>query len=223
MNGLTSIDDQILTLVIVDCEMGSKVLIEARKVGVTGGTIFLGRGTIKNPLLNLFGIDESRKEIVMMITPYNLEDKLHEQLNKKFHMHKPDHGIILTLLVNSVYGLHSLPKKEQSTGGNTMNYEVVFTIVERGLGQEVVDVATSAGSKGATIINARGSGVHEHSTFFAMNIEPEKEIVMMILEKDKVQDIIKSIEDTLHIDDPGKGILFTMDVNRVTGLFQDRK
>ena len=36
-----------------------------------------------------------------------------------------------------------------------MGYEVIFTVVEKGLGQEVVDAATKAGSTGATIINAR--------------------------------------------------------------------
>nr|WP_246566297.1 P-II family nitrogen regulator [Tissierella simiarum] len=100
-----------------------------------------------------------------------------------------------------------------------MEYEVIFTIVERGVGQEVVDIATSAGSRGATIINARGSGIHENTMFFSMNIEPEKEIVMIIIEKEKSDKIIKSIKETLQIDEPGKGIMFVMDVNKTSGLF----
>lgn len=99
-----------------------------------------------------------------------------------------------------------------------MDYEVIFTVVEKGLGQEVVDAATKAGSTGATIINARGSGIHECTKFFAMNIEPEKEIVMIIIERDKAEGIVNAIRDAMRIDDPGKGILFSMDVNRVTGL-----
>ena len=85
-----------------------------------------------------------------------------------------------------------------------MEYEVIFTIVDRGLGEDVVDVATTAGATGATIINARGSGVHEREKFFAMDIEPEKEIVMIIINKDKTNKIIKSINDAMDIEN-GKG------------------
>lgn len=219
MLGINNLENQILTIAIVDMDLGSKILIEAKKIGITGGTILLGRGTIRNPLLNLLGIDEARKEIVLMITPNNLEEKIHNVLSDKFQMHKPNHGIVLSLMVGKVFGLHSMNKQSSITGGITMNYEVIFTIVEKGLAQDVVDAAKLGGSTGATIINARGSGIHEHTKFFSMDIEPEKEIVMIIIQKDKVEDVIKSIEATMHIDEPGKGILFTLDVNRVTGLY----
>lgn len=99
-----------------------------------------------------------------------------------------------------------------------MEYEVIFTIVERGLGENVVDAATAAGATGATIINARGSGIHEKEKFFAMDIEPEKEIVMIILNKEKTDKVVKSINGTMDIEKPGKGIIFVMDVSRTSGL-----
>ena len=34
---------------------------------------------------------------------------------------------------------------------------------------------------------------------------------------------MNAIRDAMHIDDPGKGILFTMDVNRVTGLMGGKR
>ena len=45
----------------------------------------------------------------------------------------------------------------------------------------MIDAATAAGSKGGTVINAR-SGIHEEQTLF-MDIEPEKEIVLIISDK----------------------------------------
>jgi nitrogen regulatory protein PII len=76
----------------------------------------------------------------------------------------------------------------------------------------------SAGATGATIINARGSGIHEKEKFFAMDIEPEKEIVMIILNKEKTDKVVKSINGTMDIEKPGKGIIFVMDVSRTSGL-----
>lgn len=221
-----TMSNYILTLVVVNPGMGSKVLAEAKSIGVNGGTIFLGKGTITNRLLEFFGFDEEKKEIVLMGAKYQYETTIHETLTNKFHMDKPNHGIIITIPIKSIIGritgTESETTSEFKTGGNhTMAYEAVFTIVDRGLGHEVVDAANSAGARGATIINARGSGIHEDSKFFAMNIEPEKEIVMTIIPKEMSDAVIKAIREKMKIDEPGKGIMFVMDVSKTSGLFRE--
>ncbi|CAK7010152.1 P-II family nitrogen regulator [Tissierella carlieri] len=213
----------VLSVVIVNLGNGSKILKEAKKIGVAGGTIFLGRGTVKNHILEILGLDEVKKEIVLMVSEDKLEDQIHEVLTEKFHLNKPNHGIIFSLPVKKVLGVKSYGKSDMDLrigGKDDMEYEVIFTIVERGLGEEVVDAATLAGARGATIINARGSGIHENIMFFSMNIEPEKEIVMTIVEREKSDNIIKSIKEAMHLDEPGKGIMFVMDVNKTSGLFR---
>lgn len=219
MHNFTNMQDHVLHMIIIDCDLGSKVISESKKVGATGGTIILASGTIRNQVLIALGIDESKKEIVLIITPNHLQDVIHQHLSKKFHMEKPNHGIILSMDINNVLGLRSSSSKSIDGGDSEMKYEVLFTIIDRGLAHEVVDAALEAGSNGATIINARGSGIHEKEKFFSMKIEPEKEIVMIITEKEKVEDIIKSIEDKMQITEPGKGIIFTIDINKVTGLY----
>ncbi|HLR34766.1 MAG TPA: P-II family nitrogen regulator [Tissierellales bacterium] len=218
-------EENILTFVVVNSGIGSKVLDEAKKIGASGGTIFLGKGTVKNHILEFLGLDRVKKEIVLIVSEKQLENQIHETLTKKCHIDKPNHGIVFSTSLNKVIGLEISKESinEPKTGGNYEmdEYEAIFTIVERGLGQEVIDVANSAGSRGATIINARGSGIHEEETFFAMRIEPEKEIVMIIIEKEKSDKVIKSIKDALHIDEKGKGIMFVMDVNKTSGLFKE--
>ncbi len=224
--GIESIDRApVLSIAVVNMGMGSKILSEAKKVGISGGTIFLGRGTVKKPILELLGLDEVKKEIVFMISDKKLEERLHEDLTEKFHLDKPNKGILFSSPVNRTVGIRNRDNADNwKMGGKVnMDYEVVFTVVERGLGQEVVDAATAAGSRGATIINARGSGIHENTMFFSMNIEPEKEIVMIIIEKEKSDKIIKSIEEAMHIDEPGKGVMFAMDVTKASGLVKGDK
>jgi nitrogen regulatory protein PII len=222
---LTNINqEQILSIVVVNSGLGSKVLGEAKKIGVSGGTIFLGRGTVKNHILELLGLEEVKKEIVVMISSNQLEEKLHEVISKKFHLEKPNHGIVLSLPVKKVFGMRESSTSVVNTkigGQGGMEYEAIFTIVDRGLGEDVVDAANSAGARGATIINARGSGIHETKKFFAMNIEPEKEIVMIVIKKEKSDDVIKNIREKMKIDEPGRGIIFVLDVNKTTGLFRE--
>jgi nitrogen regulatory protein PII len=225
MNSDKFITDKILSVAIVNLGIGSKVLKELKKIGVPGGTIFLGRGTVKNHILELLGLDEAKKEIVIIIAKKQLEDQIHEVITEKFHLDKPNHGIVFSKPISRSLGVRSNSTNDRDSiigGKNDMKYEVIYTIVERGLSAEVVDAATSAGARGATIINARGSGIHESSMFFSMNIEPEKEIVMIIIEKEKSDKIINAIEDTMHIDEPGKGILFAMDINKVSGLLKEK-
>ena len=65
-----------------------------------------------------------------------------------------------------------------------------------------MDAATEAGARGGTIINARGSGIHETSKLFAMEIEPEKEIVLIISEVAQAESITSAIREKMKIDEP---------------------
>lgn len=212
----------VLFSVIVNQGIGSKVLKEAKELGVSGGTIFLGKGTARSNFLQLLGLYEIKKEVVLMAAHAELENKIHEGLTEKFHLEKPNHGIAFSIYLNKVVGINNCHCDNESERGDkeNMGYEAIFTIVERGLAEEIVDAAVSAGAQGATIINARGAGTHENSMLFAMPIEPEKEIVMILINKAKSDTVIKAIKDSFHIDEPGKGIMFTLDVNKTSGLFE---
>ena len=94
-----------------------------------------------------------------------------------------------------------------------------MAVVDRGKAESVIEAAAEAGSKGGTIINARGSGIHETSKLFSMEIEPEKEIVLIISEKHLTETIAASINDHLGMNTPGNGIIFIQDVNKAYGLY----
>lgn len=99
-------------------------------------------------------------------------------------------------------------------------YQMITTIVDKGRAEDVIDAATKAGSKGGTILEGRGSGIHETSRLFAMDIEPEKEIVLILSEEAVTDAIVSSIRTQLNIDDPGKGIIYVQTVGQVYGIFK---
>jgi nitrogen regulatory protein PII len=53
---------------------------------------------------------------------------------------------------------------------------------------------------------------------FAMEIEPEKEIVLILTKKETTQKIIEAICHKMKIKEPGNGIIFTCGVNQAIGL-----
>lgn len=209
-----------LICLIVNFGLGSKVIKTAKQFGVTGGTIFLGKGTVRNHILELLDITDIRKEIVMMIAEKSVADTALMELDKKFELVKPNHGIAFTMTVAEIYGSRTCQcdKHRESKGGGTM-YNSIFVVVDKGLAGSVIDAAGTAGSKGGTIINARGSGVNENQKIFSMVIEPEKEIVLILSEIEKTDAIVDAIRKELEIDESGRGIIFVLDVNKTFGLY----
>ncbi len=96
----------------------------------------------------------------------------------------------------------------------------ITVIVDKGNAENVIDAAVRAGSTGGTIMNARGSGIHETSKVFSMDIEPEKEIVLILSEKESTEAIVSSIRKELKLDEPGNGILYIQDVRKAYGLYK---
>ena len=53
-----------------------------------------------------------------------------------------------------------------------------------------------------------------------MSIEPEKEIVMMLVEDDTVEGVVDKIREKINIDEPGKGIVYVQNVNKTYGIYK---
>lgn len=210
--------------VIVNLGLGSKLLQVAKHYGVSGGTVLLGKGTVNNRILDFLGLSDIRKEIVLMIASKKTSEQVLKKLDEEFKFEKPNHGIAFTTSVCSLVGTRSC-KSDNLEGGRGVDnimYHAITVIVDKGKAEDVIDAATKAGSTGGTIINARGSGIHETSKLFSMEIEPEKEIVLILSEKEKTEAIVSSIREQLKIDEPGNGILYIQDVNKTYGLYKNK-
>ncbi|KCZ70757.1 Nitrogen regulatory protein P-II [Candidatus Methanoperedens nitroreducens] len=97
------------------------------------------------------------------------------------------------------------------------NYNVIFTIVERGKGETIIKAAHEAGAEGATLFFGRGTGVHEHKKILGIPIEPEKEIVITLIEKEKTDAILEAIVRAGKLDEPGHGRAFVLNVEKMAG------
>lgn len=211
-----------LICVIANYGFGSKILKSAKHHGITGGTVALGKGTANNYILNYLGLSDERKELVYLVAIKEVADKALEEMNKEFEFYKPHHGIAFTTSICPVAGSKRIACDhilEEGSENNTM-YHSITIIVERGKAEDVIEAAVKAGSKGGTIIKSRGSGIHETSKLFSMEIEPEKEIVLILSEAEMTDAIVSSIREQLKIDEPGNGIVYVQNVNKTYGIYK---
>ena len=102
----------------------------------------------------------------------------------------------------------------------TENHEVVFVIVNSGFAQEAMDVAREQGARGGTILNARGVAREEEATFFGITIHAEKEILMMVVEKDIRDNVLNALYSRMGMDKKAQGIAFSLPISDVTGLMK---
>ncbi len=97
-------------------------------------------------------------------------------------------------------------------------HELIIIIVKKGKSDLVVKTAQELGAKGSTVINGRGSSVHETKKIFGIIIEPEKEIILIVVNKGKSDEILNKIVDKTDLNKPGEGIGFVLDVEKVVGM-----
>ena len=99
-----------------------------------------------------------------------------------------------------------------------MRFKIVFAPVKTHKTDPIVDAAKAAGATGATIIPARGTGMHEAKTFFGLALEDQTDIVMFLLEEHLVRPVLNAIKTAGDFNQPGTGIAFVMPVEQVVGL-----
>lgn len=97
-------------------------------------------------------------------------------------------------------------------------HEVIFCIVNSGYSDAVMDAAKKLGARGGTVINARGTAGKEAETFFQITIQPEKEIVMILVPSDIKGAVMNALYEEVGLDTAGQGIAFSMPVDEVVGL-----
>ena len=108
---------------------------------------------------------------------------------------------------------------EQSQG--TLQHpkcEMIICIINAGFSETVMDAAKEAGAKGGTVIRGRGTANRDAEKIFQIAIQPDKEIVMIIVPEEIRDSVMKAIYDIAGIYKEGQGIVFSLPVKRTAGL-----
>ena len=105
----------------------------------------------------------------------------------------------------------------------TNNHEVIFAIVNSGFAEDVMDVARDLGVRGGTILNARGAANEEAAAFFGITLHAEKEILMMVVEKELRDTVLNAIYKEMGMAKKAQGIAFSLPVSDAAGLVQQEE
>jgi hypothetical protein len=94
-----------------------------------------------------------------------------------------------------------------------MHFKLLITLVEDSKTNAIMTAAREAGATGATVLSqARGEGLKQTKTFFGLNLESQRDMLLFLVEEHLSRDIL----DTK----PGTGIAFQIDVEDAVGVSQ---
>ncbi len=97
-------------------------------------------------------------------------------------------------------------------------HEVILAVVNAGFSDTVMEAARSLGAGGGTVIHARGTASGEAEKLFGITVQPEKEIVMILVPRALRDDILHAIYRQAGFKTDGQGIAFSLPVDGVVGL-----
>lgn len=101
-----------------------------------------------------------------------------------------------------------------------MHFKLIIALVEDTLTNRVCDAARKSGAKGSTVLNqARGEGINQSKTFFGLNLETQRDLVLLLVEEHLARPVLENISEVCKFDEkPGRGIAFQIDVEDAVGV-----
>lgn len=106
-----------------------------------------------------------------------------------------------------------------------MHFKLIVVISEDADTNTIVKSGREAGATGATILNqARGEGLTSPKTFFGLDLESQRDVVLFLVEEHLSRHILEHIGDVGKFDHkPGAGIAFQIDVEDAVGVLAQER
>ncbi len=222
-----------LLATIVDRGKGQSVADLMKKEGALFHTIMLGKGTARKAVLNYLGLGETEKDVVVSTIP--VDGGLHalRKLMQAMRLDAPGRGIAFTIPLSSVGGSKTLSylsgighggsdretaSKYEVNDMDNHEHSLVITIVNRGFSDQVMEAAARAGARGGTVLHGRSAGREEAEKFFGITIQPEKEVVLVLLRRELKLPVMQEICKSAGLNTPGHGFSFSLPVDDVLGM-----
>ena len=109
-------------------------------------------------------------------------------------------------------------ERQMDNIGSHIKHDLILAVTNEGYAERVMNAAKPAGATGGTILLARRVGAEDAVRFFGIELHAEKEIVAMLVSRDKKREIMESVNSACGIKTEARGFVFSMPVDAVMGL-----
>ena len=103
-----------------------------------------------------------------------------------------------------------------------MRFNLIVGFVNPNITEKVVKTAKKSGATGDVIIQGKGTGI-EPTNFLGLSIQDKTDIVLFVVEEHHTKKIMETVSEECNIEDPGNGILISLNIDKVAGLSKQIK
>lgn len=215
---------------IVDYGSGEDIAEIYKNEKVPIRLVMHGHGAADSAILDYLGFSENKKSVMISLLTEERADYIISVAEEKMHLSKPGKGIIFSVPVSSMTAFLAnlievdsknntdISKECELKMSQEHQHELIVTIITKGYFSEVKEAAAAAGARGGTLIHALGLGGEEAQKFLGISIQPEKDIILIVVRREEKNKVMKSIADAAGINTQGRGIIFSLPVDSAFGL-----
>lgn len=181
-----------------------------------------GKGTASQGILDFLGLTKTEKIVFTSIIPDIYEKELLSYIKKEMKIKEIGRGVAFTTPISS--SPKYLSEVFKDNGGKIMKgkreYHLLLTIVIEGYAEKVMGVAKKYGANGGTIIQGREIGTKSSFKFFNVEVEPEKDILLIVCKEEDKNTIMEKILEKYGANTDAKGLCITLPIDNVIGTVE---
>lgn len=167
--------------------------------------VLRGHGTANSEIMDMLGLDEPQKELLLTVTTRGNCREILGDLREKLHFDHPGTGIAFTCALSGIsVAASELVEKVNKDQQNPMTQKEDMPMEAQPHGNDYYGGGQrfhgSGGGRGqggrrhgGTVIKAREIDGDEQKKIFGMIVQPEKEIVLMLVRLEQKKEIVKAI------------------------------
>ena len=217
-----------LLVTIADRTKAAQSMNFFKKRSVSLTLSFWGRGTASNEIMDILGISEKNKVVVLSVIPREWAPALITQISDEMQLRNAGRGIVFTVPLSAVS--QGVPARYQQAVSERKNeervmyspsektYELIIAGTEEGLADAVMNAARTAGAQGGTVLKGRGASDENTESFFGLKLYDELEILAIVVERPQKLAVMNAVGAALGEKSPDKGFVFSVPVSDVVGV-----
>ena len=187
-----------------------------------------GEGTASSSTLEYFGLEDIKKYIYFSLIYENDKKEILKSIKDNLELDKPGYGICFTIPLSgsTKYILDKLRTEDNEMKEDNKKkkmHHLIVTIVSEGFSEKVMNSAKKAGAFGGTLINGRSIyQTNSKRQFLGFSIEPEKDVILIVTEDGKTNNIMDAIVKDTGLKTEGGGIIFSLPITEAIGLYEEK-
>jgi len=101
-----------------------------------------------------------------------------------------------------------------------MHFKLIIAFVSNDKTDTILEAARDNGATGSTVISqARGEGLEHTKTFFGLNVEAHRDVLLLLVEQHLSRKILETVAESGEFESNSKeGIAFQIDVEDAVGV-----